>query len=130
MARSRNGDAVSRAGRQAGVSRVGCLLSILVLILVGYAAVEFIGNEISYRGLAHQVQESARAAHETPDAGLAQQIREKAAELGLPASAGNATIRRLAGNRISITVQYPDTVTFFGRFHIVRGRRVDVEMGY
>ncbi len=103
---------------------------IVVGILVAYGAVQFVGTEIDYRSLASQVQRTARVAHETPDEGLAAQIRTKASELGLPPGAGRATIRRLPGNRISITVQYPDSLTFFGRWHWVRGRRIQIEYTY
>ncbi|MDX1578773.1 MAG: hypothetical protein R3266_09815 [Gemmatimonadota bacterium] len=121
-----------RAGArgEAGASRIGCLVSILLFVLVGYAAVEFIGAEVTYRDLLHEVQESVRAAYETPDREITRRIREKAEELDLPASASTPTIRRLADNRITVTVQYPDTITFFDRLHIVRDRRISVEGSY
>lgn len=117
-------------GTERGVSRAGCLTGIVIVFLLAYTAVQFIGAEIDYRAIASQVQRSARVAHETPDEGLAAQIKVKANELGLPPAAGRATIRRLSGNRISIAVQYPDSVTFFGRWHWVRDRRIQIEYNY
>lgn len=113
-----------------GASRVGCLVGVVVLILAGYAAVEFIGAEIDYRALSSQVQRSALAARETPDAGVAVQIREKAAELALPPSAGAPSIARPGPNRVTISLAYPDSVSFFGRWHWVIDRRIDVDQTY
>lgn len=113
-----------------GASRVGCLLGILVLVLAGYAGVEVIGAEIDYRSLSSQVQRTARVAYETPDDVMAAQIRDKVAELGLPPSAGNAQIRRVPERRVQIDVAYPDTISFFDRFHWVRMRRIHVEQTY
>ncbi len=125
MVLSRSGEAGSR-----GASRIGCLLSLIVLGLLGYFAVGFVGSEIDYRALTSQVQRSARVAHETPDPGLVAQIRAKAEELGLPRVAGAAQIQRPADNRIQISVQYPDTLTFFSRWHWVRTRRIRIDQTY
>ncbi|MCG8470105.1 MAG: hypothetical protein MJB57_18165 [Gemmatimonadetes bacterium] len=113
-----------------GASRVGCLLSALVLLVAGYVGVEYVGAEIDYRSLSSQVQRTAVAARETPDDGLVGQIRDKAAELGLPASAGAPSIRRPAQNRVTISVSYPDSITFFGRWHWVLDRRIQVDQSW
>lgn len=135
---TRYGDPVSSPRREAGrlagnargASRAGCLLAIAVFLVLGYGAVEIIGAEIDYRSLSSQVQRTARVARETPDEGMAAQVQAKAAELGLPPAAGAATIRRLPGDRVAITVTYPDTIWFFDRFHWVRNRRIHVEQAY
>lgn len=120
----------SRGADVRGASRVGCLLGIAVLLVGGYAGVEVIGAEIDYRSLSSQVQRTARVANETPDEAMAAQIRDKAVELGLPGSAGNAQIRRLPDRQVQIDVAYPDTISFFERFHWVRMRRIHVEQTY
>jgi len=136
MARSLNGDLMMPVPRgrrglgDEGASRAGCLFAILVLVAAGYVGVQFIGAEIDFRSLSSQVQRTSRVANETPDAGLQAQIRAKAAELGLPPSAGSSTIERPAVNKVAITVQYPDTVKFFGRWTWVIGRRIHVEQTY
>jgi len=115
---------------EGGASRTGCLFGILILVAGGYVGVQLIGAEIDYRSLASQVQRTARVANETPDAGLQAQIRAKAAELGLPPSAGASTIEHPATNHVIISVQYTDSVTFFGKWHWVQGRRIHVEQAY
>jgi len=121
---------VVTSANERGASRAGCLVWVVVLILAGYVGVGFVGAEIDYRSLSSQVQRSALAARETPDAGVAAQIREKAAELALPPAAGAPTIARPATNRVTISVVYADTISFFGRWHWVIDRRIDVDQSY
>lgn len=121
-----------RAGRlgEAGASRVGCLLGVLVGIVAAYAGVQFIGTEIDFRSLSSEVQRVARSAGDTPDEAIRNQITTKVTELGLPQRAGAATIRRLPGNRIQIALSYPDTLSFFGRWEWVWTRRIDIDQVY
>ncbi len=109
---------------------MGCLLSLLILVLAAYAAVQVAGSEIDFRALQAEIQSQARLASESTDQALATAVAEKAAELELPAVAGRASIRRLPGHRIQIVVQYPDTVTFFHRWHWVRNRRIQIDQTY
>jgi len=126
MARNHSGD----VNRQAGASRVGCLLGILLLVLAGYVGVQFAGTEIDYQTLKSEVEDLARGAGETGDTGIREAIQNEAARLELPATAGRSTIRRMPPNRILITVQYPDSLSLFDRWHWVRQRRIDVDQTY
>lgn len=113
-----------------GASRVGCLLALAILILAGYAFVLYVGSEIDYRSFRTDVEQVGRAAAEINDVGIREALQVRAADLGLPPSAARPNIRRLPGNRIQITVQYQDTVTFFDRWHWVRPRRIQVDQTY
>jgi hypothetical protein len=113
-----------------GSGRIGCLVSAALLVGGGYAVVQVAGSEIDFRALRGEVQTQARLARESLDETMVSVISAEAARLGLPQAAGNPTIRRLPGDRIRITVAYPDTVTFLDRWHWVRTRRIDVEQGY
>lgn len=126
MARNRSGDVSS----EAGVSRIGCLFGILLLVLVAYAGVQLVGTEIDYQTLKSEVEDVARAAAETPDRSIREAVQNEATRLGLPASAGRPTIRRTPPNRIQITIQYPDSLSLFDRWYWVRQRRIDVDQIY
>jgi len=126
MGHNRSGD----VNRSSGASRVGCLLSLVVLLLGGYFAVLFAGGEIDYRQLQTEVQRQAMLAAEQDDESIRDAIAGRALELQLPAAAGRATIRRFPGNRIQIGVTYPDVLDFFGQWQWVRNRRIQVDQTY
>ncbi len=127
MAHSPSGSALAR---DRGASRAGCLLGLVILILGGYTAVVYAGSEIDFRQLRSEAQEQARNAAELDDAAIASRLTELAAELGLPQAAGQAQIRRLPGDRITITIQYPDEPTFFDRWKWVRTRRIQIDQPF
>lgn len=126
MARNHSGD----VNGQIGASRIGCLLGILLLVLAGYAGVQLVGTEIDYQTLKSEVEDLARAAYETPDPAIRDAIQNEAARLELPPAAGRATVRRTPPNQIQITVQYPDSLSFFHRWYWVRLRRIVVDQTY
>ncbi|MDX1393005.1 MAG: hypothetical protein R3195_01395 [Gemmatimonadota bacterium] len=117
-------------GGQTGASRVGCLLGLLLLLVGGYAAVQFAGSEFRYRSLVDVVQREANLAAEQDDESIRQTIAEEAARLQLPPTAGRPTIRRFPGGRIEITIQYPDPVEFLGRWEWVLNRRIQIDQTY
>ena len=126
MVPSRSGEMTSTAG----ASRIGCLLSLVVLVLAGYFAVLYAGSEIDYRQLQSEVQDRAAEAGDLDDQAIRQAIAARAAALQLPAAAGQATIRRFPGNRIQISISYPDALDFFGQWQWVRNRRIQVDQTY
>lgn len=126
MARNHSGD----VSGETGASRLGCLLAILLFVLAAYVGVQFVGTEIDYQALKTEVEDLARAAHETPDETIREAIQNEAARLELPAAAGRPTIRRSPPGRIQITVQYPDSLSLFDRWYWVRSRRIDVDRTY
>ena len=126
MAHSRSGDMRT----DSGASRVGCLLGLLLLLLGGYAAIQFAGHEIDYRQLQGEVQTQAAMAAERDDQTIREAIAGRAADLQLPAAAGQALIRRVSGDRIQITVQYSDALDFFGRWQWVLNRRIQIDQTY
>lgn len=116
--------------RSDGASRIGCLLGLAIVLIAGYGAVVLAGSEIDYRQLQGEAQRQAALAAELDDEAIQEAIAAQAAELQLPAPAGRATIRRLPGDRIQISIQYQDTVEFFGRWERVRSRRILIDQEY
>ena len=125
--RSRSGEPM-RAER--GASRVGCLIGIAVLIVIGYVAVGLAGNEIDYWQLESEAQRQAGLAVERDDQAIREALASRAIELELPAAAGQATIRRFPGDRIQIIIQYPQVLELFGRWQLVRDRRIQIDRTY
>lgn len=111
---------------QRGAARTGCLLTILVLVLGVYAAIQVLASEMSFRSLQKAVEQQARLAETRTDQEIREEILTRVRELELPRSAENISVRRLPGEGVLITVGYPDTVTFFDRWRWVRQRQISI----
>lgn len=98
---------------QAGKSRVGCLLSLLVLILVVYSAVNVGTVYYRYWRLLDEMKTQARMAPGLEDDVIRRRILSQIEELDLPQEARQLRIRRTARPReIRIITSYPDTLVF------------------
>lgn len=111
---------------QRGASRVGCLLSLALFTLAGYAAVLLVGSEFKYRSVEQAIDQELRTTK--PLATSPREIRAavvaRIEDLGLPPSARNVELSRLPEGGVVVSFAYPDTITFFGRWHWVRTRRI------
>lgn len=113
-----------------GAVRPGCVVSLLLLAVAAYAGVIVLESEIEYRSLQEEVQRQAGFAAERSEEEMRTAILAKVQSLELPRMAEQVEVRRLPRNRISITLRYGDTLTFFGRWDWVRPRRIQVERAY
>ncbi len=96
-----------------GKSRVGCLVSILVMVLIGYTAVNVGTVYYRYWRLLDTMKQQARMAPGLDDDVILRRILAEVEELKLPDDARRVRIQRLARPReIRITTSYPDTLVF------------------
>jgi hypothetical protein len=120
-----------RPGRGArGASRVGCLLTLLILIVGGYAGVLVLGGEIDYQQLRTEAQRQAGLAGEMDDDAIRMSIATRARSLRMPDSAARPAIRRFPQRRIQIIIQYAEPIDFFGKWQWVRDRRIQIDQTY
>ena len=104
---------VSSRASKSGKSRVGCLLSILVLVLVGYTAANVGTVYYRYWRLLDTMKQQARMAPGLTDDVILRRILNTVQDLELPDEARRVRIQRLARPReIRITTSYPDTLVF------------------
>jgi len=96
-----------------GEGRIGCILWLAVLALVGYVGYKIIPVKVATSTFYDFMQEEAAFASIRPVNQLQREILAKAKELELPIKEDNLTIKR---TRESITVEahYEITVEFFG----------------
>ncbi len=96
---------------QAGKSRYGCLVGLLVLAAVLYYGSDVGAVYIRYFQLRDEMGQAARLARTLDDAAIQSRLHAKAEELDLPAQAHRFTIRRFARPRqIRISTSYAETV--------------------
>lgn len=113
-----------------GEVRVGCVLFLLLLGLAAYVGVIFVGSEFDYRALKGEAQRQANMAAQETDDEIRTALENRAQELELPPQAARFDVRRVPGNRISITGGYQDTLTFLDRWDWIRPRRIEIEQAY
>ena len=106
-------------GPRRGVSRLGCLLGLVLLVAASYFA--FNVGEVYYRYYRFRdaMGQQARFAVRVSDAVVQQRLRATADSLGLPEGAGNVFIRRTPG-LIEIWSEYYEQVElplFVRAFH-------------
>lgn len=106
---------VTRGGR----STVGCLLTLLVLVAVGYFAVNV--GEVYFRFFQFRdsMQQTARFAAHFDDETIRQRLRAAADSLNLPESAGRVQVRR-RDHYIVIWTEYFDQFELPGYVREVR----------
>ncbi len=105
-------------------------MSLLILIGAGYFGVVYVGSEVDYRSLSNEMQRQAGMAGELSDQEILQNLQRQVRDLGLPTAAERIDILRQPGDRIILSTQYPETLTFFGRWEWNRTRRIRVEQSY
>ena len=106
------------------------MLFLLLMALVAYVAVLYVGSEFDFRSLRGEAQRQAGLAAQTTDREILNVLQRRAVELGLPQQAQQIEVRRLSGDRIRITGHYSDTLTFFNRWEWVRPRRINIQQAF
>lgn len=101
-------------------------MGLLLLAAAVYAGAMVLGSEMEYRSLQETASQQARLAETNTDEEIRQAVVAKAGELELPATAHDVQVRRLGSGTVHVSLAYPDTVRFFGRWDWVRMRRISV----
>lgn len=100
-----------RLSDRRGMSRLGCLFTLLILVFGGYYAVNIGGVFLDYYRLLDEMKANARLATNLTDQTIMRRILAKVDELGLPEEARNVSIRRSARPReIRISTSYEVTL--------------------
>ena len=86
---------------QRGVSRIGCLVFVLVAVAVAYFGVPLAALYIRYYRFENEMQTQARFAPSIDDDTIRRRLWRKIEELGLPDDARRLRIRRVARLRRS-----------------------------
>lgn len=81
------------SGRR-GVTKLGCLFSLLVLTAIAYFAVNIGDVYYRYYRFRDAIRQEARFASRNSDEAIRRRLRSVAEELGLPEQAGRIHIRR------------------------------------
>jgi hypothetical protein len=98
---------VARSRNERGASTLGCLFSIMILMVVLYYAVDVGRVYWDYYKFQDEMETSARFAQTQSDDQIRKHLRDVARELGLPTEAQRIIIRRNQMPRtISIRSQY------------------------
>jgi hypothetical protein len=122
MARSRSGD--GDPGGPRGAVRPGCVLAILLLAAGVYAGILILGHEFDYRSLQEAASQEVRLAETKTDDEIRQVLLDKVAELELPPGARDIRVQRLPNGSVLVTIAYPDTIRFLGRWEWVQLREI------
>lgn len=108
-----------------GATNLGCLLTLVIGILLGYALVKVIKVEQRFVQMRSAVSQEAGQAKDQTDERIILNVQEKARELGLPSRAQGVYLNR-GSDSIYVTVRWSDTLSFW-RFDWVRPRVVQAK---
>lgn len=127
--RSRSGDRrpARGCGGARGAVRPGCLLALLLAAIAVYAGIKLLASEMRYRSIQETASREARFAETKTDEEIHQAVLDEVIDLELPPAAHRVRVRRLSGGRVHVSLAYPDTVRFLGRWEWVRPRRISVQ---
>jgi hypothetical protein len=92
-----------------GATKLGCLLSLLVAVVVAYFAMNVGEVYLRYFRYRDAMRQEGRFAQQRPDDVIKRRLRNLADSLGLPEEAGQVRVQRSA-NRIVISAEYDETV--------------------
>lgn len=96
------------SGRR-GASKLGCLFSLLVVVTIGYFAVNIGEVYLRYYAFRDAIEQEVRFAGTRSDDAIRRRLSAIADSLGLPDDAGRVQLRRTR-NRISISADYAEHV--------------------
>jgi hypothetical protein len=96
-----------------GEGRIGCILWLAVLALIGYGLYKIIPVKIATSTFYDFMQEEAAFGSVRDPKQLQRELLTKARELDIPVTEDNLTIKRTREN-ITIEAHYEITVEFFG----------------
>ena len=90
-----------------GMSRLGCLFTLMLLVTAGYYGMNIGSEYLRYWRLLHEMKTNARLAAGLNDQIILRRVLAKIDELGLPEEARKVTIRRTTRPReIKISTSY------------------------
>jgi hypothetical protein len=93
------------------MSRLGCLFSLLIIVVAVYYGVNIGGVYLRYYQLVDEMRTQAKVAPSIDDATIRRRLLRKIDDLDLPADARQVTIRRTNRPReIQIATTYRDTL--------------------
>ena len=92
--------ATDRAGR----GGLGCLISVLLLVLIGYMGVKFLPPYMRYQQFRDEMRTEARFATTMTDSTIRNTLVARADTLGLPPAAKRIVIARRGGHPATITI--------------------------
>ncbi len=111
----------SRRGlNKRGVTRIGCLFSILMMVAVTYFGLPIAGMYVRYYRMENEMQTQARFAPSIDDGTIRRRLLQTIDNLRLPAQARQLRIRRIARPReIIISTSWDETIVlpFYTRVH-------------
>ncbi len=107
--------------QERGEGRIGCILTLLVLIVVGALALKIVPVLYADNGLANYAEELCSRAGVQAGPALEQQLRAKAAELEIPeALVKGAMVLRVEGDRQAgtchVTLKFTRKIDLFGAY--------------
>ncbi len=101
-----------RVLRERGVTRIGCLFSILVLMGVIYFGLPVAGMYVRYFQMKNEMQTQARFAPSIDDGTIRRRLLQTIDDLGRPAEASRLRIRRISRPReIIISTSWEENIT-------------------
>ena len=92
-----------------GVSRLGCLLGLLVLAAAAYFGIHVGEPYVRYLRYRDAMEQEARFAERLDDETIRRRLRARADSLGLPPDAGTVVVRR-TDRRIEIWADYGEPI--------------------
>lgn len=104
---------VSSGGQRTerGGSGMGCLVSLVLLAVLGYYGVNFGKVYWRYWELKDRMKVAARSSYTLTDEQIVAQLRQDAAEIGIPAAAKGLRVRRMRSpSVIVISTQYSERI--------------------
>jgi hypothetical protein len=102
----------ARLPNERGLTRTGCLFTILVLVAVVYFGLPVAGMYLRYYRMETEMQTQARFAPSITDDTIRRRLLQTIDDLGLPVEAKRLTIRRISRPReIIIRTSWEETIT-------------------
>lgn len=107
--------------KQRGEGKIGCIVTLLVLTILGAAAFQFVPVFFSNNEFLSAIENIAGRAAILPQATIEAQINQKARELGIPeALAPGAVIVTKSGSNMdgtcTVKINYTRKIEFYGVF--------------
>jgi len=89
---------------RAGRGGLGCLISVVLLVLIGYMGVKFLPPYMRYQQFRDEMRTEARFATTMTDSTIRNTLVARADTLGLPPAARRIVIARRGGHPATITI--------------------------
>ena len=109
-----------RGPNKRGVTRIGCLFSILLMVVVTYFGLPIAGMYVRYYRMENEMQTQARFAPSIDDGTIRRRLLQTIDNLRLPVQARQLRIRRIARPReIIISTSWEENIVlpFYTRVH-------------